>query len=156
VTEIGFVSIIEKIGYYWLFSREIKFEKTHSIYFTFGSSWVTCGFKLLANQERLFILTSRCFGLLNTLSKSVVYSGSFKNSEHLIAERFAISHNEKLLAFSFSVADYTDLVTDEVKFKNYIRIHDISSGKAIGYYLLSSKDDIWTEIQFSGDGRRLI
>ena len=153
--EGGFISVIQQTGTYKLFSSGPKFERTNSINVAFGSSWHTEGFKLLSNQERLLVLTKTGFGLVDTLGQRLIYSIMFDGADHYSIQNFSISPNEKLLAISFSASDYQDPVSDEWKFKNYIKIFELSTGEELGKHHLDSDKPLWVKVQFSSDGKSL-
>ncbi len=153
--EGGFISIVRETGTYKIFASGPKFEKTSSINVEFGNGWHTEGFKLFSNQSRLLVITKAGFGLVDTLGERLVYSIKFDELDHYSIQNFSISPNEKLLAISFSASDYQDPVSDEWKFKNYIKIFNLGTGEQLGNHSLDSDQPLWAKVQFSVDGKSL-
>lgn len=153
-SEGGWISVVRATGKYF-FSRDIKFEKIDSIYADFGYSWNTKVFKLLSNQDELFLVTSTGFGLVDTLQADFIYTINFDSADSRTIQHIAISPNEKLMAIYFSSMDYHDPVSDEDKFKSYIKIFEINTGRELCCHFMDSNEFFRTNVQFSDDGKSL-
>ncbi len=146
------VSLIGESGQF-LFKPEKKFQVVKS--FDFDGLWAqSCEiFKLLDDGKYILYLTKYGFCLFDTGARDIASKVEFSNQEWFYG--FDLSPKVKLLAVCHCASSEKDPIDGERRYKSFLRLYNVESGKIVGEQLLQSpRDEVW-KVEFSETGRQV-
>ncbi|GEM_PF-4582536 len=147
------VSLVDRVGqFFW--GKDPKFAVTKT--FVLGDGWPFSieAFKLVGDGSHLFYMSKCGFALFDVRGREREAQVDFDDLAYQFSG-FDVSPKVLSLAVAFSTRDCRDVVDGEYRYKNFLRLYDMTTGFVLGQQdLPGSSHEHWV-VNFSENGRRL-